>query len=461
MTYVNANVAEVGYGQAPLPFPATRFDDLATLLQAPPFEALVLTAGLDETRRLLRTLRTADSPYALTPIYTLHDQDAWIRALADGPVPGQQRVLDEQVRLHRERLALFNQGRPAQGAEALLLAYLWLRTPGRLEPLRDPGNPQHYDYPLARALGGEALNSQALVRTLAQRGWLQSVSLCDRIRLCRRCGSGMLNYVDVCTECAALDIQRLASLHCFTCGHIGRQGDFLKDGALVCPNCLSRLRHIGSDYDRPLENYACNQCQAFFIDADVQARCLDCGEQHAPDALQVRELRAYQLSENGRLAARQGLERNAPPLLDGIAMIGDEAFRTLLDWQLELIERHQAPRFALLGMRFKHLGRVIERLGPQRGHALLDALIERIQVAIRDTDRCTRTSEEQLWLLLMYTDAPGLQRVVERLNAISDLFVGQDLQDIELHTTACLAPEGVLEKENAQLLMARLAGELG
>nr|WP_309294963.1 hypothetical protein [Aeromonas caviae] len=30
---------------------------------------------------------------------------------------------------------------------------------------------------------------------------------------------------------------------------------------LLCPNCFSRLRHIGSDYDRPLENYRC-RCDA-------------------------------------------------------------------------------------------------------------------------------------------------------------------------------------------------------
>lgn len=459
MTEVSTRIAAIGYSPFPSFLEATRFNDLSSLLQAPVFDVVILATSREETRQYVRSLR-AHRHYALSLIHSTHNDDPLVQALSDGPLPEATGALAAQVRQHRERLALFNNGRAPQSAEALLLAYLWLRSPGHLRPVRDPGNPQHYDYPLARQLGGESINSLALVRTLAQRGWLQSVTLCDRIRLCRRCGSGVLNYVDVCTECAALDIQRQASLHCFTCGHIGRQADFLKDGALVCPNCLSRLRHIGSDYDRPLENYTCNSCNAFFIDADVQARCLDCGEQHAPDELQVREVHDYQLSETGMLTARQGLERNDTPLFGGIAMIGDEAFKTLLDWQLELIERHQAPRFALLGMRFKNLGLVIERLGPQRGHALLDALIERIQVAIRDTDRCTRTSEEQLWLLLMYTDSAGLQRVIERLNQISELFVGKDLQDITLSTVGCVAPDGLLEKENAQLLMARLAGEL-
>ncbi|WP_369989942.1 TackOD1 domain-containing metal-binding protein [Pseudomonas xanthosomatis] len=452
-------VAEVGFGresQHPL---ATRFTDLTALLLEPAFDAVILGASLEENRQMLRRLR-AHPQHALSLIYCHDQHDAQVLALADGAPAASWPALENACLQHRERLAVFNNGRPPQTPQARLLAWLWLRAPGRLQALREPGNPQHYDYPLARCLGGEAINSQALVRDLAQRGLLESTALVDRIRLCRRCGSGQLNYVDTCTECHSLDIRRQASLHCFTCGHIGRQAQFLKDGALVCPNCLTRLRHIGSDYDRPLENYACNQCQAFFVDADIQARCLDCGEQHTPDQLQVREVRHYQLSEAGMLAARQGLERDSEPLFGGLAMVAANTFRTLLDWQLELIDRHQAPRFALLGLRFHNLATVLERLGPQRGHALLDALIERIQVAIRDTDRCTRTSEEQLWLLLMYTDGAGLQRVVERLNRISELFVGQDLQDIRLATVGCVAPEGLLEKDSAELLMARLAGEL-
>ncbi|MGE7990572.1 diguanylate cyclase domain-containing protein [Pseudomonas sp. NPDC089554] len=451
-------VAEIGPGRDARHPLATRFNDLTALLLQPAFDAVLLEASPEENRRLLHALRSHPH-YGLSLIHCRDPQDAEIQALSDGPAEDWQ-TLERQCLLHRERLAVFNNGRAPQTPQAHLLAYLWLRGPGRLRALRHPTHPQHYDFPLVRCLAGEATNSLALVRDLAQRGLLESTALIDRIRLCRRCGSGQLNYVDVCTECNSLDIRRQASLHCFTCGHIGRQAQFLKDGALVCPNCVTRLRHIGSDYDRPLENYTCNQCQAFFIDADIEARCLDCGEAHSPEQLHVREIRDYQLSEAGMLAARQGLERDSEPLFGALAMVGATTFRTLLDWQLELIERHKAPRFALLGLRFHNLGEVLERLGPQRGHALLDALIERIQVAIRDTDRCTRTSEEQLWLLLMYTDGQGLERVVERLNRISELFVGEELKDIRLATVGCVAPEGLFEKETAELLMARLAGEL-
>lgn len=452
-------LALIGQGREKYPRDFTRFDDLNQLLEATPFDAVVLDATAPESLAMLQTLRSHPA-YRLRLIYSDALDNPRARALADGPPPAHAGLIEAACREWRERLALFNNGREPVGLEALLLAFLWLRSPGQLSAVRHEHSAQHYGYPLVECFGGEAANGQALVRNLVQRNLLDSTALVDRIRLCRKCGSGHLNYVDVCVECRSLDIRRQPSLHCFTCGHIGAQTEFLKDGALLCPNCLTRLRHIGTDYDRPLENYNCNDCHAFFIDADVEARCLDCGERHAPDQLHVREIRDYQLSELGMLTARQGLERNTDLFFGGLAMVGTSTFKTLLDWQLELIERHKAPTFAVLGLRFRNLAQTLEKLGPQRGHALLDALIERIQVAIRDTDRCTRTSEEHLWLLLMHTDSEGLQRVTERLNQISELFVGQDLQDIRLTTSGCVAPAGLIEKENAELLMARLGGEL-
>ncbi|KIP97696.1 MULTISPECIES: diguanylate cyclase [Pseudomonas] len=458
MTELTIRIAEVAPGHDARLSVATRFSDLPSLLQATAFDVVVLSATDAENLTMLQALRRQPA-YRLTLIYCT-SQGPLAKALSEGPPPLQASVIQQAWQQWRERLNVFNNGRTPEGLEAQLLAYLWLRAPGTLNAVRAPQSARHYVYPLAEALGDDQVNGLALVQNLAQRNLLDSSALVDRIRLCRSCGSGHLNYVDVCVECNSLDIARQPSLHCFTCGHIGAQTEYLKDGALVCPNCLTRLRHIGTDYDRPLENYNCNSCDAFFVDADVQARCLDCGEHHAPDELQVREIRDYQLSEGGLLTARQGLERNTDNYFNGLSVVGANTFKTLLDWQLELIERHKAPTFALLGMRFRNLGRVLERLGPQRGHALLDTLIERIQVAIRDTDRCTRTSEEQLWLLLMYTDSAGLRRVTERINEISELFVGEDLQDIRLTTSGCVAPAGLIDKEDAELLMARLAGEL-
>lgn len=423
------------------------------------YAAIIVTEPPPHSSAVIRAIR-AMPDYALAPLFTAGPSAGEQPALTDGTPPDSLSALQDHVARYRERLSLFNRGIAPVGLEARLLAYLWLRPPGIAMAVRDTEAPQYYRYPLIDTLADSPVNAAIWLQNLAQRGLLRPGPLVDRIRLCSNCGSGRLNYIDVCAECQSIDIQRQASLHCFTCGHVGHQEQFLKDGVLVCPNCMTRLRHIGTDYDRPLENYHCNACSAFFVDPQVEAHCLDCGTHNQTERLQIREIRNFQLTELGMLACRQGLDRVGQDYFGRLSMVGATSFKVLLDWQLELIQRHKAPSFVLLGIRFNNLSSTLLRLGEQRGHALLDTLVERMQEAIRDTDRCTRTSEEQLWLLLMHTDQQGIDRVSQRLDKLGTLFVGDDLKDISLSKVACVAPRDVMPDENAELLLARLAGEL-
>ncbi len=284
----------------------------------------------------------------------------------------------------------------------------------------------------------------------------------DRVRLCIGCGSGRLNYVDVCPECETLDIARQPSLHCFTCGHVGAQEHFLKDGLLLCPNCLSRLRHIGSDYDRPLENYRCRGCQAFFVDADIEARCLDCGRSHEPDKLRVREVRNYRLAESGRLRCRQGYSTTVThhDQFGRLNLLSPKSFHELLNWQLQLVRRYKAPAFSMLGLRFVNLTATVSELGELRGHALIDGLVERLQEAVRDTDRCSRVSEEVLWIMMPHTDAMGLDVVRKRLAQGAEQLVQGQIGRLQLRHAGFTAPGDLLEQEDAALLLARLNGAL-
>ncbi|GGJ83784.1 diguanylate cyclase domain-containing protein [Pseudomonas matsuisoli] len=437
-----------------------RFEHSTHLLKSGiDYDAVIVSGDAESDPAELERLRRT-STYALKPLFTSKSAKGVAAALSDGAAPESIKALEEICRSYAERLSMFNRGRPPLGLEAKVLAYLWMRGSEKVLAVRDAAAPQFYQYPLIDALADEPVNAAVWLQGLAQRGLLHTDHLIDRIRLCSHCGSGRLNYIDVCVECQSMEIRRQPSLHCFTCGHVGHQEQFLKDGTLVCPNCMTRLRHIGTDYDRPLENYHCNNCSAFFVDADVEARCLDCGTHHTPDQLHVREIRDYALTESGMLACRQGLDQTNLNYFGQLSMVGATSFKVLLDWQLELIQRHKAPSFVLLGVRFRNLAQTLARLGEQRGHALLDTLVERMQEAIRDTDRCTRTSEEHLWLLLMHTDQQGIDRVSQRLEKLSTLFVGDELQDIALSQVACVAPRDVVSEENAELLLARLTGEL-
>lgn len=439
-----------------------RFSDLSSLLAVPAFDVILLDLPAVAAGQMLRNLRK-ESSYRFNLIYCCRDLDGWCEALGDGAPPGELKEITPLWRLWKARFGLFNRNAAPDRFESRVLSWLWLRSSGVVHALRDPQVPQHYRYPLLEALAeDEQINTFVWLKLMEQQGWLEEGVLADRVRLCSGCGSGRLNYVDVCPECQALDISRQPSLHCFTCGHVGAQEHFLKDGMLLCPNCLNRLRHIGSDYDRPLENYRCRPCQAFFIDADVEARCLDCGVAHAPDKLRVREVRHFHLAEAGRLRCRQGFNKEADGVnhFGRLNLLGGKDFYDLLTWQIQITRRYQQPAFSLIGLRFVNLTETLSRLGEHRGHALVDSLVDRLQGAVRDTDRCSRSSEEFLWLLLPHTGAEGLASLKQRLSQVAELFSGPEVSDVVLRIVGFTAPQDLLDQEDGELLLARLASEL-
>jgi GGDEF domain-containing protein len=441
---------------------ADRFADLASLQAAAPYDVLLLDQPGVRAGQWLRALRM-DRQYHYSLIYCCQDQDPWCVALGDGPPPADLGAITPLWRLWRERFALFNRGVAPGRFDGRVLAWLWLRPRGEIHAVRDAGVAQHYRYPLLEALSdGEPINEFTWLKLATQQGWLEEGALLDRVRLCSDCGSGHLNYVDVCPECQALEIARQPSLHCFTCGHVGAQEHFLKDGLLLCPNCLSRLRHIGSDYDRPLENYRCRNCQAFFVDAEVEARCLDCGQAHAPGKLRVREVRHFRLAEAGRLRCRQGFNSSQVDndQFGRLNLLSHQRFFELVDWQLQLVRRYKEPSFALLGVRFVNLLETLERLGEMRGHALIDGLVERLRDAVRETDRCCRLSEEVVWLLLPHTDEADLVLVRQRLAEGAARLRDDPEAQVEIRQVGFCAPGELLEQEDAALLLARLGGLL-
>lgn len=441
-------------------FPTTwsRYSSLAELLNAEnTANILVLDLPTASMHAGLTQLRS-DERYRFTQVYSI-DAENTAHPLSDGALPdSMDELVKEYVRLNT-RLDTFNRGQPPATLEEHVLAWLWTRPQADLAPLRDTGQAQIYEYPLLKAFAGsQPLNEALWLRLMEEQGLLLPGPLTDRIRLCGHCNSGHLNYVDVCPSCKELEISKQPALHCFTCGHVAPQEHFLKDGLLLCPNCLSKLRHIGSDYDRPLENQTCNACRTSFVDAGVQARCLDCGHAQQPDELRIRQIHTYKLSEKARLRCRQGLaDTVAGDYFNRLGLISQDSFTHLLNWQIQQSRRYQkAPPTSILGL---HLGGLEQLLDSLPGQAVLDSLIERIEQTVRDTDRCSRTREDLLWFLLPHTDRTGARDLAKRMQSMTDLLDTYG-NSITIRVTSCTLPHDLTQQETAPLLLARLTGEI-
>ncbi|MCC2639187.1 MAG: hypothetical protein K0Q68_2906 [Moraxellaceae bacterium] len=348
----------------------------------------------------------------------------------------------------------------AAPAPALRLArYLYLRPGTCLRPLRDWRHAATYRYPLAEAFADDG-DAAGLIAGLLAPGWLAPLRLVDRLRRCGHCHSTHLNYVDVCPQCHALGIVRTRFVHCFTCAHVAPEVRFQRDEQLVCPQCLTRLRHIGADYNRPMEQMHCLACEHMFMEALVLARCLACDHEDTPERLPVAPVHEYGLSDRGHQGAREGALALPENRLARPHRMDADTFAGLLDWQLGLARRDgSAHAFCLLGLRLEVPDTLAAHLGNVGLAQLLEAFAARLGALLRDTDLVSRPADLCFWLLLPDTGMAGVARLLERVAALAEDTRQPDAPPLQVRAAAFCAPANLSVGERASDLLTRLAVE--
>ena len=96
-------------------------------------------------------------------------------------------------------------------------------------------------------------------------------------------------------------------------------------------------------------------------------------------------------------------------------------FHELLHSEAKRAGRGNRP-LAMLMIDLDHFKRVNDSMGHQCGDQVLVAVAERIASQLRQSDALSRYGGEEFAVLLPDTDAPGAQRVAERVRAV----VGSD-----------------------------------
>ncbi|HNO74952.1 MAG TPA: GGDEF domain-containing protein [Nitrosomonas mobilis] len=380
-----------------------------------------------------------------------------IEQLADGGLP-EAAILRERFGHFQELLTSFNESETAILPTGRLIKYLWLRPHFVVKPCRTWQTSRYWFYPLLNALNPDD-DAFDWLRALVNQRVIESADLIDRQRECPHCRSSHLSFIDVCPNCGSLDIAQQASLHCFTCGHVDVQDNFLQGGALVCPKCLTQLRHIGSDFDRPIENHSCHTCHHVFVESDVQVRCMHCGRSSQPTDLVEHKIQSLRLSDRGRIIAVRGDTFDIAASFDQLQFIPGELFKHDLDWLLILARRYSMINFSLFGIYFPQLPELAEKIGHVRLMQLLEVFAQRLRSMLRTPDLSTRTAENMLWLLLPQTDEKGLRGFHTRIKAsLGDIMKDSDHQlDYQL---IGINSAQINEQEDAQLLMARLYAEV-
>lgn len=408
----------------------------------------------------LRRLR-ASASLGGVPMLSLQPeerQDAESRILLDGGWHSLPHA-EDLARDWQRRMDLFHLRHP-DAAIQQVLAYLWPREQKRLLPLCDWQAPQLYRYPLLDCISGNTEEAALLLHRLRTRKLVLPDQLVDRVRSCPACHGSHLSYVEQCPTCQSLDIEQQPSIHCFCCGHVARQEDFRRHGVLECPNCHTRLRHIGSDYDRPMENFHCKRCDELFIEPEVRARCMQCTSNHEPDKLRVEPINSYQLGEQGRLLSRHGELMADLAELSTIDLIPTELFRFTLRWLDQLAARYPEQGYSLLTLRLANVAEVVEQRGYNRTMQIITALAERLRAQLRSTDLVTRTADDLYWLLLPNTPEQGIATLEDKIRNTLAQHQEEGTATLRVELARYSAPRQGHRVQDTSLLMDTLVNEV-
>jgi hypothetical protein len=286
-------------------------------------------------------------------------------------------------------------------AEKLLL-YLYVRGDYELTPQYLPQAKSLYVYPIAEYFGANEATSQWMSK-LIRNQLLSPSRLINRIRLCKECSGAHLSFVDVCPSCASIDVKHTPSLHCFTCGHSSRKGDFELEGTLVCPKCQARLRHIGVDYDLPTAQYACRKCNTFAMEPRIVAHCLDCGAKADPDRLDVHEVYSLTLNSRGMEALRQGQFNESFSVTDDNNHVIPAYFKHLLQWSSLTQQRYKGMQFGVMLIEFTNIPDLLSALGSAKVYSMINEYATRLRQMLRESDITSVDSSERLWVLMPFT----------------------------------------------------------
>lgn len=433
------------------------FQSAKELLEKGPDTGIVLIDGLEgknktEKLKVLKELveLRESVEFCCAPIYLSRKMQP-IDIVVDGVTNNIEERLSEAASI-LDRGNRINRDKLLDDHNLRMLTYMYVRGEGySLSPFCSPFSQWIYSYPemallldsstkVSKILRSEDFSGFERLRSfrfdtemimalravgfLEDHGYITRNLLVDRIRKCPKCKTGHLNYVDVCPNCASIDFNKKLMIHCFICGHVAPDSDFRKNMSFVCPKCNTVLRHLGSDYDHPLESHECNNCGAKFIEPDVKADCLFCRTRTVPSDLIVENVYSYKLTEKGSAAVRTGSMQMEIQLFDGQNNLKIAYFCVIIEWMREYRRRYADEAFTLVGLRFSNLYEVEDLLGEHVYRKVMDELISRIRKIVRSTDITSSSAPDTFWILLprtMFDNSAILAEHIEHLNSMINI----------------------------------------
>ncbi len=291
-----------------------------------------------------------------------------------------------------------------------------------LKPRPDVNSLSAYSYPeLANVLGAAAYLDSVVLAKLERFGYLAG-EIKDRILTCPYCMAYNICFRDVCPECDSPVLDKLNIIHHFRCSYSGREDEFMTESGLVCPKCRTPLIHIGKDYERPAEAFACRACSWTGAEPATKGHCISCDKDVDPASAVVHDAKVYRITSEGLMALKNGhldfVEKNDDELSgEGDISIHFGKIKNLLVLAGEFIKQADSFNFPVSVMNI--MPDVITKSGTaatkELSEGLAKTLAEVIRPLLRKTDYVACSDGGALFCLLPGTDIRNAVGIAENI----------------------------------------------
>lgn len=428
----------------------TPFDSEKTFLsQNSNFAAIVFQGpSQEEYFDFLKTIRKTEK-YYITPVF-FGENTAEI-ALADGNISNWNTVKEkaEQIHLAIRDLKETN----TTDWKNKLLFYLYSRKDAVLKPISDWQKPIYFYYPLIETFYEGEETYFYWLDSLIEQNIITRNKLVDQLFCCPYCFSAHLKFTDHCPSCNSINIKQTEFLHCFSCGFIAPQEEFIKNDRLQCSRCNAKLKLVGEDYDRPLESGICLDCKNFHVESKIKVTCVSCNKTFNVDDLNKRAIYELILSDFGRNQIRFNSVDIVPFFIDKIKYVSLEYFYNILNWLIGIQIRYKEEMFSLLGLKLQFSSADIN-------YEIVIGLAKHLRTILRATDFCTKSKDGIFWFIFPKTDVKGVEIIKSRIAEFLNKFQQTDVKALSINFKAFTSSQETVREESSKLLIAKLTSEL-
>ncbi|QSH41697.1 hypothetical protein P0136_06700 [Lentisphaerota bacterium ZTH] len=330
-----------------------------------------------------------------------------------------------------------------------MLAYLYCRRDIEIHPETAPDNRLYYNYPLLKLFDNEDDNQEYVFTELSGKNILSENRLIDRIFTCPHCFSARLCFSERCPSCNSVNIKTVDFLHCFTCGMVGPEDDFVTEDKLICPKCRAKLNHFGEDYDKTLESGVCFECGEYHTESKPLAFCIDCKKHSLPENLTKHSIYTYNLTDLGRDQILNGTASSMLHMRDKDNYVHLPYFYDILDWFLEMQRvHHDEYMFSILGVKVDW-----------DSYEIISSIAKKLRSIFEPTAIATKNLTGYFWFLLPGTDKKQLKAIEKNVLTFFDELECPTAADTAVKLFPYTAAKGSQRQVKAKTLIAEIATE--